>query len=111
MLKVTTNIKTVEKRAKKRLEMTKAEVTTIIKKVSEIGYVNLINYSPVDTGKMKASIKLEVQAYSSILSVNTDYAEFVERGGGQPRTVGIIPFFSVAIEDIRNALKMELMNR
>ena len=62
-------------------------------------------YSPVDTGRMRASIQPTVSKDPiplwSKVNVNVDYASFVEYGGGQPRGAGRIPFFGPAIKEVK----------
>ena len=62
-------------------------------------------YSPVDTGRMSASITHDISGSIvplwSRVSVPVEYASFVEYGKGKPRGRGRIPFFGPAIEKVR----------
>ncbi len=60
-------------------------------------------YSPVDTGRMRASFTSQIAPdtlplWSSVGSP-VEYASFVEFGKGHPRGVGQIPFLQPALED------------
>ena len=68
----------------------------------------LMEYSPVDTGRLKSSFTYQLDKGTIPMFVevgtNVEYASFVEFGKGRPRGVGRIPFFRPAVKDLRGKL-------
>ena len=66
-------------------------------------------YSPVDTGRLRASITPEIDTSVVPLwaKVGTmvNYASFVEYGKGKPRGVGRIPFLHPAYEEMKGRIE------
>jgi hypothetical protein len=65
--------------------------------------------SPVDTGRLRSSIRFEVKPtfgnVQGTIGSNVVYAPSVELGGGKPRGVGRIPFLRPAVEEHQSQIK------
>jgi phage gpG-like protein len=65
--------------------------------------------SPVDTGRLRSSIRFEVKPtfgnVQGVIGSNVVYAPFVEFGGGKPRGVGRIPYLRPAVEEHQSQIK------
>lgn len=57
-------------------EYTKEYFKDIVNKITD----RAVNLCPIDTGKLKDSIKNDIEDTKAIISANTDYAVYVEMG-------------------------------
>ncbi len=87
---------------------TKKRLRKVIKDTTILIYSEAYKNSPIDTGKMKASIYYKINKKDAEVGVNVEYAKYVEYGGGTPRKAGTIPFFTPAVEKGLKHLKREL---